>query len=119
MVMTKPYLEQMRAHVDEDGQLTHHNAVDLLAEVERLNQWAEGFSEAQLKERRLSEECLREVRSALNKSITLQSHYASLLNQYDGGSRKQFLDSQDWIERLREVAGKDSKDSVPPDSSST
>lgn len=30
------YLEQMRAHVDEGGQLSHRNGLDLLAEVERL-----------------------------------------------------------------------------------
>lgn len=34
--MTKEYLEQMRAHVDEGGQLSHRNGVDLLAEIERL-----------------------------------------------------------------------------------
>ena len=31
------YLEEMRAHVDAGGQLTHRNAVDLLAEVEMLS----------------------------------------------------------------------------------
>jgi hypothetical protein len=30
------YLKQMRAHVDEGGQLSHRNGLDLLAEVERL-----------------------------------------------------------------------------------
>ena len=30
------YLEQMRAHIDEGGQLSHRNGLDLLAEVERL-----------------------------------------------------------------------------------
>jgi hypothetical protein len=30
------YLEQMRAHVEEGGQLSHRNGLDLLAEVERL-----------------------------------------------------------------------------------
>lgn len=38
--MTKGYLEQMRAHVDEGGKLSHQNGVELLAEVERLR--AEG-----------------------------------------------------------------------------
>lgn len=31
------YLGMMRAHVDEGGQLSHRNGMDLLAEVERLN----------------------------------------------------------------------------------
>lgn len=30
------YLEMMRVHVDEGGQLSHRNGLDLLAEVERL-----------------------------------------------------------------------------------
>ncbi len=35
--MTPDYLENMRGHVDEGGQLSHQNGVALLAEVERLN----------------------------------------------------------------------------------
>jgi hypothetical protein len=31
------YLKEMRAHVDEGGQLSHRNGLDLLAEVERLD----------------------------------------------------------------------------------
>lgn len=31
------YLALMRVHVDEGGQLSHRNGLDLLAEVERLN----------------------------------------------------------------------------------
>jgi hypothetical protein len=34
--MDRAYLEQMRAHVDEGGALSHINGVELLAEVERL-----------------------------------------------------------------------------------
>lgn len=30
------YIAMMRAHVDEGGQLSHRNGLDLLAEVERL-----------------------------------------------------------------------------------
>lgn len=40
---------------------------------------------------------------ALQKSLELQSHYAKLLNQYDGGDRKTFDSPESWIERLREV----------------
>jgi hypothetical protein len=35
--MRRHYLEMMRAHVDEGGELSHSNACDLLAEVERLH----------------------------------------------------------------------------------
>ena len=35
-MMDKAYIEQMRAHVDEGGQLSHRNGVELLDEIERL-----------------------------------------------------------------------------------
>ena len=38
---------------------------------------------------------------ALKASVSLQSHYAGLLNQYDGGERIEFHDAADWIGRLR------------------
>jgi hypothetical protein len=37
---------------------------------------------------------------ALDESIRLQSHYARLLNMYDGGKRLEFSNSGEWIERL-------------------
>lgn len=40
--------------------------------------------------------------AALLSSLKLQSHYARLLNQYDGGKRKGFNTVDEWIERLRE-----------------
>ena len=36
-IMSLHYIESMRVHVDEGGQLSHRNGLDLLAEVERLN----------------------------------------------------------------------------------
>lgn len=44
-----------------------------------------------------------ELFKALEKSVDLQSHYASLLNQYDGGERIVFKTVMEWIERLRMV----------------
>lgn len=38
-MLKQSYLEQMRAHTDEGGQLSHRNGMDLLAEVERLHSW--------------------------------------------------------------------------------
>lgn len=35
--MDASYIESMQAHVDEGGKLSHQNAIDLLAEVKRLN----------------------------------------------------------------------------------
>lgn len=38
--LTRNYIESMRAHTEEGGQLSHRNGLDLLAEVERLqNPW--------------------------------------------------------------------------------
>lgn len=52
---------------------------------------------------------LTETRQALDESVRLQSHYASLLNQYDGGLRITFANSQEWIDRLRHVRSKVAK----------
>ena len=40
----------------------------------------------------------------LSESVKLQSHYAGLLNQYDGGARLQFKDAEEWIARLAMLA---------------
>jgi hypothetical protein len=50
---------------------------------------------AQAKER------IDELQSALARSVRLQSHYAWLLNGYDGGKRLQFANASEWLERLR------------------
>jgi hypothetical protein len=44
---------------------------------------------------------LDEVYEALQESVKLQSHYASLLNAYDAGARLTFDNALEWIERLR------------------
>jgi hypothetical protein len=46
------------------------------------------------------DEALSEPGGALARSVDLQSHYARLLNIYDGGSRLSFSDAQAWIDRL-------------------
>ena len=40
---------------------------------------------------------------ALYESLKLQSHYAKLLNQYDGGLRHTFDTPEKWIARLYET----------------
>lgn len=47
-----------------------------------------------------------ELYHALEESVKLQSHYASLLNMYDGGQRLQFKDAKDWLVRLRKTENK-------------
>ena len=44
-----------------------------------------------------------DLRFALGKSLFLQSHYAELLSDYDGGERRKFGTVEDWMARLREV----------------
>jgi hypothetical protein len=46
---------------------------------------------------------IERLRIALRESLRLQSHYAGLLNQYDGGERRTFGSPDEWIARLREV----------------
>jgi hypothetical protein len=50
-----------------------------------------------------SSESAHELMLALIESIKLQSHYAAILNGYDGGERLQFSCVAAWIERLRKV----------------
>jgi hypothetical protein len=40
------------------------------------------------------------LRIALEESVKLQSHYAQMLNVYDGGDRMTFRDGDAWITRL-------------------
>lgn len=49
-----------------------------------------------------SREAIRELYTALEESTRLQSHYAKLLNMYDGGERMQF-GANGWIDRLKET----------------
>ena len=44
-----------------------------------------------------------ELLIALRESLRLQSHYASLLNAYDGGKRRGFDSPEAWITRLKET----------------
>lgn len=44
-----------------------------------------------------------EIWKALEESLKLQSHYATLLNTCDGGKRTTFASVDAWIQRLREL----------------
>lgn len=46
---------------------------------------------------------LDDLRTALEESVKLQSHYAELLNMHDGGRRIGFANADAWIRRLRET----------------
>ena len=47
---------------------------------------------------------LFQLRAALDESVKLQSHYAGLLNIYDGGQRMQFADREAWMARLAKLS---------------
>lgn len=49
------------------------------------------------------------LREALDESVRLQSHYAALLNDYDGGKRMRF-NSDTWLSRLRALREKHDAD---------
>ena len=50
------------------------------------------------------DECgIARLRRALEESVELQSHYAKLLNMYDGGKRTQFDSADAWIKRLADL----------------
>jgi hypothetical protein len=55
-------------------------------------------------------ESFKIVSEALDESIKLQSHYATLLNSYDGGKRLTFANSTAWIKRLKKIACISSQD---------
>lgn len=40
------------------------------------------------------------LRNALSESVKLQSHYAELLNNYDGGERMTFKNIDEWLTNL-------------------
>jgi hypothetical protein len=43
------------------------------------------------------------LRTGLEESVKLQSHYAVLLNQWDEGHRRQFPTGEAWLQRLFEL----------------
>lgn len=43
---------------------------------------------------------VKRLRFALDESLKLQSHYASLLNEHDGGERIGFKTVEEWLKRL-------------------
>jgi len=51
----------------------------------------------------------KELMVALTESVKLQSHYAKLLNMYDGGERRIFKSADEWVNRLRDIGGVNGK----------
>lgn len=77
--------------------------VDLVAE---LDAWLASDWELAMESDALIQRARNEIltlRKALDESVSLQSHYAGLLNMHDGGKRLQFATAQDWLGRLRDI----------------
>jgi hypothetical protein len=53
--------------------------------------------------KRTVKELKEELLIALEESVKTQSHYAKLLNQYDGGKRQEFKSAEEWMDRLRKL----------------
>lgn len=51
----------------------------------------------------LSEYSPEQIVIALQHLVKLQSHYAHLLNMYDGGHRMEFESAEHWMQRLEDV----------------
>jgi hypothetical protein len=60
-----------------------------------------------------------EIAIALSESVKLQSHYAGILNQHDGGKRRQFSSFREWIERLVETGVIERKPAPDPPKATT
>lgn len=59
------------------------------------------MAKSYLEEVEADQERNRHLKIALEESLELQSHYAELLNMYDGGLRRGFKTIDEWIDRLK------------------
>ncbi len=69
--------------------------IDAAPLVEALRKFLHHHREREIEHTRL--------RYALEQSLKLQAHYATLLNQYDGGKRLAFTEVDAWLRRLKET----------------
>lgn len=44
-----------------------------------------------------------ELLIALEESLKLQAHYAKILNEYDNGERIIFENTEEWVNRLKNI----------------
>lgn len=84
---------------------------DIVAEVDRWLALPASLREATVSHALLqaARDEIMALRAALDESIRLQSHYAALLNDYDGGERMR-LNSDTWLSRLRALREKHDAD---------
>jgi len=73
-------------------------------EIEQLQAENEHLCES-VKAMDVLTEQIVELQESLDESIKFQTHYAELLNMYDGGKRIIFKNSEQWIKRLQALKG--------------
>jgi hypothetical protein len=88
--MSDPIRVRLQPVVNE---LRRQSRFGLPPRSSKLDEWA-AIIDAALAE-------VDELRTALEESVKLQSHYAELLNMHDGGRRIGFANADAWIARLR------------------
>lgn len=65
--------------------------------------WGDPPDPPELPDGWLDEDQANELHHALAESLKLQSHYAELLNGYDGGKRMTFATPEEWLARLNSL----------------
>lgn len=107
MTITTVRLRQLGLGEEEATKETLMQAcLEAAADMEELCRQMDGTirvaAEALKRANSLAESTLepQSLSIALEESVKLQSHYASILNQYDGGQRLQFDCAERWLRRL-------------------
>jgi len=77
-MMEQNYLEQMEAHIDEGGQLSHRNGIDLFKEVARLKKELREFGDLYDQEDKKAYDQIK----ALQEKLSYAAETFDLLNEH-------------------------------------
>lgn len=88
-------IEDIRVSSDE-----FHQCEDLADEVAGSIESIVAYAEKSTVDIQMMVETINTLRTALEESVKLQSHYAKLLNMHDGGNRIPFENADQWIRRI-------------------
>src|SRR5689334_17008480 len=98
--------------------MSEEQAVKLIARADQIDNRPgpipDGSADAIATELRAAATGLRDLGAALEESVKLQSHYADLLNAYDGGRRLYFPNAAAWLERLATLKSTSRTPPAPP-----
>lgn len=93
-------IEAIKARMRERGLRLGYTNAELDEKLPKWNDAAADYADAVMKQFNGRHP---RVLKALERSLEVQSHYARLLNDYDGGERMTFNSAEAWIERLAVV----------------